>query len=487
MIFDSARIAAATGGQLLRPGAAGPVLTDSRRLARGGWFVALAGETFDGHDFLAHAAAAGCAGVVVSDAARLPADWTPGAVVVPDTLVALQDLGRAVRASFDGPVVGITGSAGKTTTRVLVTEVLREAGLGLVHHTQGNLNNHIGVPLTLCAAPPDAGCMVVEMGMNHLGEIALLQDIARPDVRVITNVGAAHVEGCGSIEGVAQAKQELFDGAQPGDACVVNADDPRIAAMPVPEGVRVVRFGRGADCTVRLTDVRVDPVRLQTRLRIETPAGSVRAVIDVPGAHLAECALAAVAVGHVLRVPPERMAEALGRYQPEGMRNRVERVHGVVVIDDAYNANPISMAAALHTLAALPFGRVAALGDMLELGVAEADAHLEVLRLGVALGLDMRVTGPRMAAAAAALDATGPGTVRVYADVDALAASLDATALCRGDALLIKGSRGSRMERVLDVWRRSGTPGPARAADHADEAVTEEIHRASSRITEGQA
>ncbi len=491
MMFDGSSIASATGGALVHPGSAGMVMTDSRRLQPHGWFVALVGEKFDGHDFLAHALSAGCAGVVVSDVSRVPSGWTAGLVVVPDTLVALQDLGRAARIAFHGPTVGITGSAGKTTTRVMTSLVLEaipvdgsSAAPRRVHHTVGNLNNHIGVPLTLCATPPDAEYLVVEMGMSHLGEIALLQEIARPDLRVITNVGAAHVEGCGSLANVAAAKQEMFDGARFGDVCIVNDDDPRVASMAIPFGARVVRFGRSEECEIRLTDVGVDVDRLQTRLRIETPDGVVKAVLEVPGVHLAECALAAVAVGFVLRVPVETIGPALGRFRPEGMRNRIERSHGVVVLDDAYNANPISMAAALRTLAVLPHGRIAVLGDMLELGVAEAESHRDVLRLGLSLGLTLLVTGERMAAAAAGIAHFAKGTLHVYPDVEALSEALCGPArrvetigfmpLQRGDALLIKGSRGSRMERVLERWRAEGgrMVGPP-----ADDATTEEKAR----------
>lgn len=443
MILSGAQIAEATGGRLVADGPSGPVTTDSRRVPPGAWFVALRGDRFDGHDFLAHALAAGCAGAVVE---RAPDGWTAGLVVVPDTLAALQDLARWVRARFVGPVVGITGSAGKTSTRVMVVEVLRERGR--VHHTHGNLNNHVGLPLTVLDLPPDAELMVLEMGMNHPGEIALLQDVGQPDVRLITNVGAAHVEGCGSIAGVARAKQELFDGARVGDVLVVNDDDPYVRAMPLPDGTRVVRYGRGEGCTVRLTDVAIDPDRLQTRLRIETPSGTVRATLGVPGAHLAENAAAAVAVGWALHVDPERMGPALSRFEPEGMRNRVERLGALLVLDDAYNANPLSMGAALRTLAALPGRKVALLGDMLELGVAEAEAHRDVLALARSLGLDrVMVTGPRMAAAAAAV----PG-VETQPDIEALGAALVAD-LRAGDTLLVKGSRGARMERLLDLVR----------------------------------
>jgi UDP-N-acetylmuramoyl-tripeptide--D-alanyl-D-alanine ligase len=447
MIFDGKQIAEATRGTLAQDGPAGPILTDSRRVTPGSWYVALAGERFDGHDFLAHAAAAGCAGAVVS---RRPEGWTRGLVLVPDTLVALQDLGRAVRRGFHGPVVGITGSAGKTSTRVMIVEVLR--ALGRVHHTEGNLNNHIGLPLTLLATPPDADVMVLEMGMNHRGEIALLQEIGAPNVRVITNVGAAHVEGCGSIEGVALAKQEMFDGARAGDVVCVNDDDPRIRAMPVPSGVRVVRYGRSSSCDVRLTDVAIDPARLQTRLRIETPDGPVLARLDVPGAHLAINAAAAVAVAYVLRVPVETMGPAIARFQPEGMRNRFERIGRFLVMDDAYNANAVSMAAALDTLAALPGPRIAVLGDILELGPEEAAIHRDVLLRATSLPIDrVFVTGPRMAAAASDV----PG-VRVFSDVDALAATLADELPDATPSVLVKGSRGARMERVTDRLRAPG-------------------------------
>ena len=443
MIFDARTIAAATGGTLHQDGGAGPVGTDSRRVAPGSWFVALSGEKFDGHDFLGVAEASGAAGALVS---RMPARWSAGLVEVPDTLVALQDLARFVRKGFPGPVVGITGSAGKTSTRVMVVEVMRS--LGVIHHTQGNLNNHIGLPLTLCHLPPDADAMVIEMGMNHRGEITLLQDIAAPTVRLITNVGAAHVEGCGSIDGVAAAKQELFDGAHAGDTLCVNLDDPFIAAMPIPEGVRVITWGRHPDAQIRLTDVGVDGARLQTRLRIETPDGTVRATLDVPGEHLALNAAAAVAVAFALRVPVELLGPALARFQPEGMRNRIERIGGVSVLDDAYNANPVSMLAALRTLGALSGRRFAVLGDMLELGSAEASAHIEVLQAARAADLhEVWVTGPRMGLAAASV----PG-VRCFDDADTLAAAL-AEAVSEGDSVLVKGSRGARMERVLERLR----------------------------------
>ena len=325
MILRDEDIASGTGGRLVRPGSPGFISTDSRRLAPGQWFLALSGERFDGHDFLPHAMAAGCAGAI---ARFVPEGWTAGFVQVDDGLQALQSLASWVREGFRGPVVGLTGSAGKTTTRAMIALVL---GAGdstahkVIHATEGNLNNHVGVPLTILGAPVDADVWVVEMGMNHSGEIHRLQEICRPTVRLVTNVGPAHVEGCGSMEGVARAKGELFAGARPGDVCVVNADDARVASLPIPEGIRVLRYGSQKGVDIRLTDAVVDPVTLATRFRVETPGdGVVRGQLSSPGLHLATNVAAAIAVGVALHVDPGDMAERLARYSPVGMRLRVE-------------------------------------------------------------------------------------------------------------------------------------------------------------------
>ncbi len=442
MIFEAEELARAAGGRLVRGGPPGRVLTDTRALGPGDWFLALRGERFDAHDFLETAAGAGCAGVIVE---RLPADWERGAVVVPDTLVALQDIARRARARVRVPVVGITGSAGKTTTRALAAAAL--ASLGPVHQTRGNLNNHIGLPLSLLDAPDDAAALVLEMGMSGPGEIALLQEIAAPDVRLITLVSAAHLEGVGSLEGVAACKQELFDGARPGDTALVNADDPRVAAMPLPAGVRVLRYGSSRGCDVRLRRVEVDPVTLSTLAVIGTDVGELEARVSAPGRHLALAACAAAAVGRALGVSPGDIAAGIAGYRPVGMRMRVERrAGGITVLNDAYNANPASTAAALETLAGLVGGRkIALLGDMLELGAAEASAHAEAAALAGRLGVDLLgLVGPRYAPHPAA----GAGEVLRAPDADALRAAL-AGRLRPGDVVLLKGSRGVRMERVL--------------------------------------
>lgn len=442
MNFRADDIAAATGGRLVQQGPPGPIGTDTRRLQPGVWFLALVGDNFDGHEFLSHAAAAGCAGVV---AQRVPEGWKAGFVQVPDTLRALQDLAAWVRAGFEGLVVGLTGSAGKTTTRALTALALE--GLGEVYQTEGNLNNLVGVPLTILRAPMDAAAWVLEMGMNRFGEIHRLQEIGRPNMRLITNVGAAHLEGLGSLEGVAKAKGEMFAGALPDDICCVNADDPRVAAIPVPEGVRVIRFGTAPNAEVRLTDAVVDAEHLVTRFRIEVDDEVVLGQIRSPGLHLAMNAAAAVAVAFAARAPLEGLGRRLGRYEPVGMRLRLEAgPNGTRVLNDAYNANPISMAASLRTLAALSGRRFALLGDMLELGSDEDRAHREILELALSLGLErVGLAGPRFTRALEALG--GKGAV---AAPDAVGlGDLVRDELRPGDIVLIKGSRGSRMEAAL--------------------------------------
>jgi len=442
VIYTAEQLAQGTGGRLVHTGPPGAVCTDTRKITPGDWFLALRGENFDAHNFLDTALNAGACGVI---AERVPHDWSHGLIQVEDGLRGLQALGRYTRQQYDGPVVGITGSAGKTTTRAMAGLVLE--GLGPVHQTSGNLNNHIGLPLTLLAAPGDAAAWVVEMGMNHTGEIALLQDIATPTVRIITNVGPAHLEGLGTIEAVARAKGELFDGARSGDTCCINSDDPMIVNLPLPSGVHLLRFGSTAECDVQLINASVDPDTLQTHYQIETPSGRVMGQIDSPGLHLAHNLTAAIAVGTALGVDAAGMDGRIARYAPVGMRLRTESgPGGIRVINDAYNANPMSMAASLRTLAGIPASdgvrRVALLGDMLELGPTEIEQHAEIVNLAERLGLELiGLAGTRFKAAAGARHPHAPTALELAATIR--------DQLRPGDIVLLKGSRGMAMEHIL--------------------------------------
>ncbi len=446
MNYTGTEIATHTRGRLIQDGPAGAIVTDTRAIRPGDWFLALVGERFDGHAFLDTAAAAGCAGVVVSTEA--PDGWSRGLVRVPDTLVALQDLAAASRRSFDGPTVAITGSVGKTTTRALAVLAL-QAG-ETVHHTLGNLNNHIGLPLTLLAREPDATLLVVELGMNAPGEIHLLQRISQPTVRLITNVAPAHLEGLGTVEGVALAKGELFDGARPGDVVCVNMDDARVAALPHPPGVRVLRYGRSQGCDVRLLAASLDASDDDVRVcfELEVDGRRVQGSIPTPGLYMAANATAAVALAVALGKDPVVAASALAGYAPVGARMALsDGPGGIRLLNDAYNANPASMTAALETLCALPAPRrVALLGDMLEMGASELTLHRELLEHAAGLGLDLvGACGPRMQAAAAQLGADHG--LLVALDAEKLAEML-APRLQPGDLVLIKGSRGMAMERI---------------------------------------
>ena len=447
MILTPAQIAEATGGRLVRDAPAGPLHTDTRHLVEGAWFLALRGENFDGHNYLEAAASLGCAGVIAETA---PDDFSKGLVLVDDTLAALQDCARAVRRGFVGDVVAVTGSAGKTTTRALVGSVLSQAHR--VHETQGNFNNHIGLPLTLMALSPDADVLVLEMGMSAPGEIHLLQDIASPTIRIITNVSAAHTEGTGSIDGVALCKQELFDGARPGDLLVVNADDSRVEGMPRPEGTRVLRYGTSQDCDFQLLEASIDEQSLATHARIQTPDNILEVVLAAPGHHIAMNACAAVAVAWSLGLESLDIVQGLASWKVVGMRMRVENLEeGVVVLNDAYNANPASTTAALKTLACTAGDRkVALLGDMLELGAAEDAAHEAMVREAAAAGVGMLgLVGPRYGAFASLASELIDGELLLAEDSASLARKLEGK-IRAGDVVLLKGSRGIRMERVLE-------------------------------------
>lgn len=447
MKFDADAIAAATGGQVLAPCGPGEVLTDTRALRPGCWFLALKGERFDAHDFLASAAAAGAAGCIVS---RAPEGWAGGVVLVADTTVALQDLGRAARAALTVPVVGLTGSAGKTTTRGLIACAL--APLGEVHQTVGNLNNQLGVPMTLVATPPGAAALVVEMGTSSPGEIGFLVEIARPTVRLIVNVGPAHLLELGGLDGVAVEKGAMFATAKPGDVLCVNLDDERVRARPHPPGTRAIGWGKASEADIRLLSWRLRPSDLHTVAEYRTPEGDFTVDLPAPGEVIAHNAAGALAVAWALGVPLAAAAAGLTHYTPVGMRLKLEEVDGLRVINDAYNANPSSMRASLELLAALPGHRTAVLGDMLELGTEEAALHREIVAFAAGLGLDgLILLGPRMAVAA---DAAG-GRASVADGPEEVALAIRQW-LRPGDTVLLKGSRGARVEQVLHRLRGEG-------------------------------
>jgi UDP-N-acetylmuramoyl-tripeptide--D-alanyl-D-alanine ligase len=461
--FNHCELAGATGGRWIGPPPreVEGVGVDTRTFPAGALFVAIKGERFDGHDFLPVAAKAGAAAALVAEprVASLGAAPVP-LLAVPDTVKALGGLARFHRLRFELPVVAVTGSNGKTTTREMIAAILARRGRTLKN--DGNYNNEIGVPLTLFGLDAGHAAAVVEMGMNHPGEIAWLADVARPQVGVVTNAGAAHLEGLGSVDGVADAKAELYEGLPADGVCVANADDPRMLKRARASGRRVLTFAVGRQ---RRGDVAVLEILAHDAagLRFLLGVGNRELEVTLPlvGAHNAANAAAAAAAAVALGCSDKEIVAGLREVRPVGRRLRVERLaSGLQLVDDCYNANPLSMGAALRTLSDLAAAAggaraVAVLGDMLELGAHEGDAHRalgeEAARAGLGL---LAAFGPRSRALAEAAAAAGMPADRIFhtEEVDALV-GWARERLRPEDVLLVKASRGMKLERLVEALR----------------------------------
>ncbi|MBC8363877.1 MAG: UDP-N-acetylmuramoyl-tripeptide--D-alanyl-D-alanine ligase [Actinobacteria bacterium] len=427
MRFKASQVATAVGGELVGDDCWLEGATqDSRAATPGCLFVPIVAER-DGHDFIAAALDAGAAGYLTQNG---PGPGT--AIRVADTRAALLALGAAARGSLSGPVVGITGSVGKTSVKDLARAVL--ARRGPVHASHRSFNNEIGVPLTLLGADPD-GPVIVELGARHVGDIAALCEVARPDIGVLTTVAVAHTGEFGSVGAVARTKGELFDALPPDGCAVLNADVPEVVAQASRARSRVLTFGEAGE--VRARGVVLDD-NLRASFRLESPWGRAEVRLSVHGAHMVPNALAAAAVGLVLDVPLADVAAGLAEGGASPWRMALGSApSGLRVINDAYNANPASTAAALDALAALPVTgrRVAVLGLMAELGDRAADEHRAIAQRTADLGVELVAVGT---------DLYG---IEPLADVDAAPAALD---LGTDDAVLVKGSRVAGLEVLAE-------------------------------------
>lgn len=420
------------------------VTTDSRDVPDDALFVALVGEHFDGHDFVAKAADAGAAAAMVQRdvGADLPQ------IQVSDTLEGLGRLARWHRDRFEIPVAAVTGSAGKSTTKEMIAAVF--GSRWNVLKTTGNLNNRIGVPLTLFALGPEHEAAVIEAGISLPGEMAHLTDIIRPTIRVVLNAALSHVEFLTDVDRVAAEKARLFDGATASDVLVFNADDERIAAEALRRTIGArLSFGLG-DADVRASDIELGGTR-GSAFTLLYGEESVRVEIEAVGAHNVRNALAAAACGLAAGLSLEEIAGGLQTgYVPMAARSRT-RVVGddILLIDDTYNSNPASARAALEMLVSLGRTRtIAVLGDMLELGSAGESAHEQVGRAAADLGVTHVITfGPLSKSTARAAEAAGVETVAF--DERAACGRHVAGMLTGGDAVLVKGSRGMKMEEVV--------------------------------------
>lgn len=420
------------------------VSTDTRAIAQGTLFVALAGERFDAHDFLEQAVAAGVAALLVADATRVPAGVP--AVVVDDTRLALGRLAAAWRARFTLPVIAVTGSNGKTTTKEMIAAILKAAYGAAVLSTRGNLNNDIGLPLTLLGLSPAHQAAVIEMGMNRPGEIAYLAPLGAPTVALVTNAQRAHLEGMGDLDEVAREKGSIFSGLPADGVAVINADDAYADAwrgMAAGRPVRTFAIDHAAD--VRAT---VRQHGLEMALDLQAPEGEAAIVLRVPGRHNARNAVAAAAACLAAGVPLTAVVAGLEGFA--GVKGRLQRrvgKSGAEILDDTYNANPDSVRAGIDVLATTIGRKILVLGDMGEIGEASGQYHDEIGGYAKSQGVDLLFALGE--ATKAAVRNFGEGA-RHFCHVDKLIAALDKEAGPE-TTVLVKGSRFMKMERVADA------------------------------------
>jgi len=436
------------------------VSIDTRTIGEGELFVAIRGERFDGSEFAAAAIEKGASGVVVPRGWAAARGWSANeraaAIEVADTTIALQALAHVIRRESGTKVVAITGSAGKTTTKEVTSELL--AARYRVIRNRGNFNNHIGLPLSLVELRHRPEIAVVELGMNHAGEISTLVRVAEPDVRVWVNVGEAHLGFFASVDAIADAKAEILERAAASTVLVANADDERVAARTAGFAGRVVTFGIDRAADVKATNV-MDRGIDGTSADVTTPRGTTHMTIPLVGRANLENVLAATAVALQFDVPLDTIADRVARLAPAPHRGEVLKLaNGVTVIDDSYNANPTAMKRALEVLTKTKaVRRVAVLGEMLELGTHTIALHEEVGRAAARAGIDALFTVGGEAAAALAAAAASAGmsaaTIRHVATSDDASDIVEAY-VARGDLVLVKGSRGVKTDRVVERLRR---------------------------------
>lgn len=432
------------------------VSIDSRAIQKGELFVAIKGVRFDGHDFVPEVMQKGAWGAVVDRTALASRFSQLGGskniLPVKDPLTALQEMASLHRRNFTVPFVGITGSNGKTTTKEMLAGILKQKGPVLKN--EGNLNNHIGVPLTLLKLTRAHTAAVVEMGMSAPGEIDTLARFVGPDIGVITNIGPAHLEFLKSMDRVAQAKGELFDHLKPAGTAVLNADDHYFNLLRKKFNGRVLSFGIDNSSDVRGSDIRQEKDFTDFTLASDDSRAKVR--LRTIGKHNVSNALAAAAAAFAVGMSLDDVKNGLDGFIPIAMRSELKQIRGVTVFADCYNANPASMEAALAALISLRSGgkTIAVLGDMFELGTAAVDAHRAIGATATRLGVDLVITvGPLARQAGEGAIAAGMPKDRVLeAGSQAEAAALLKKLSLPGDAVLIKGSRGMKMEKVLEEF-----------------------------------
>jgi UDP-N-acetylmuramoyl-tripeptide--D-alanyl-D-alanine ligase len=430
------------------PGLQGDVSSysiDSRTIQAGDLFIAIAGENHDGHAFVDDVLERGAAAAVVS---RDSGSEDPRLIRVDDTLRALQALAAKARVDWGGTVVGVTGSAGKTSTKDIIASMLEVAGP--VGRTRGNFNNHIGVPLSVLGIPDEARVAVLELGMNHAGEIRALSEIAKPSVAVVTNVGYAHIENFeDGIDGIALAKRELVEALPPGGVAVLNFDDERVRSFSTVHPGKTVYYGFSPEAEVRAG--HVEPNENGVRFQ----AGAALFESELIGRHAVRNILAGIATARVLGIDESRLPDVVRSLRPGKMRGELREHNGIRIIDDCYNSNPDAVRSMLEVLRDLPARRhIAVLGEMLELGRWSVALHREVGYFAARCGISVLVgiRGVAEALVEGAIEAGLRKDAAYFFNDPCEAGHWLRTFATAGDAILFKGSRGTRVEKALETF-----------------------------------
>ncbi len=441
-------VARACGGKLLRGDPQTEITsvsTDSREIRRGALFVPLVGEKTDAHRFLGKALGAGAAAALTQE----PSDAEAGAVIaVDDTLKALQKLAAAWRKGFAGPVVGITGSVGKTTTKEM-TALALSAGRNVMK-TEGNQNSQVGLPLTMFRLSPEYGAAVIEMGMSEFGEMSRLAAVAAPDYAVMTNIGFSHIGNLGSQKNILSEKLHITDRFRKGSVLFLNGDDPMLAGLRGKLPFRTVFYGTQPWCGFRAESVRVGAEA--SEFRFAAPDGESGAIhLPVPGLHCVLDALAGLAVAAELGVPLSGAAAALERYRTPAMRMQIRQAHGVTVIDDSYNSSPDAAKSSLSVLCGFHTGRrIAVLADMLELGGFSKQGHYGVGEYAAKAGIDILVTvGTEAREIVEGALSVNPNMEYHLCSANSQAVETLGKILAPGDTVLVKGSRGMKTDEIV--------------------------------------
>ena len=419
------------------------VSTDSRDIATGSMFVAFRGARVDGHDYMADCLRRGA---VCCISEREPKDTSEMPLIrVQSSLAAIGALAAWYRSGFDLPLVGITGSVGKTTTKEMIAAVLEQKFR--VHKTEKNFNNELGVPRTLLNMPADTQAAVIEMGISDFGEMTRLTNMVRPNIAVFTVIGDAHLEFLHDREGVLRAKTEIFSSMQSGDLAVINGDDPLLAAYPVPTQRITYGLQPGNDfAACNIENLGEDGMRFE----VHHHGQSFTARIPAFGAHLPNCALAAAAVGWSLGMTDEEIAAGIANYRTVGNRARLLRLGDITVMSDCYNANPNSMASAIDSLAALPGRGVCVLGDMLELGENTKQLHRSMGEYAAKRGMALVIACGKLAFEIAEGAKQGGTQALYFEDKEKLIAALPGL-LHSGDKVLVKASHSMAFEKIVDA------------------------------------